>query len=218
MPTRCCWPPDSSVGRWPTRSASPTRSRASRARRFRSRPWPYSRGSSTFARAVSRGRRLYTWNTNPIFLFLISASRFPPREPTSSPSSTYLPDVGTSRHPSIFISVDFPDPDGPMTAVSSPRRKDRLTPLRAGTPTVPMVYTLVTFCSSIIVAIPRTYRPPPPPSPGPPPPPGRLPPPKLPAPPPNRPRKAPNAPPVVALSVSMTTYSASATPSSTTAQ
>ena len=30
--TRCCWPPESSIGRWSARSASPTRSSAARAR------------------------------------------------------------------------------------------------------------------------------------------------------------------------------------------
>ena len=34
--TRCCWPPESSPGRWSTRSARPTRSSASSARCVRS--------------------------------------------------------------------------------------------------------------------------------------------------------------------------------------
>ena len=36
MATRCCWPPESSVGLWCARSASPTASRAARARAVRS--------------------------------------------------------------------------------------------------------------------------------------------------------------------------------------
>ena len=36
--TRCCWPPDSSLGRWAARSASPTAARAARARSRRWRP------------------------------------------------------------------------------------------------------------------------------------------------------------------------------------
>ncbi len=32
------------------------------------------------------------------------------------PLNSYLPDVGVSRQPSMFIRVDFPEPDGPMIA------------------------------------------------------------------------------------------------------
>jgi putative ABC transport system ATP-binding protein len=35
--TRCCWPPDSSLGSWSNRSPRPSRSRAARARAVRSR-------------------------------------------------------------------------------------------------------------------------------------------------------------------------------------
>ena len=39
---------------------------------------------------------------------------------TSTPLILYDPDVGTSRHPMMFISVDLPDPDWPMIATKSP--------------------------------------------------------------------------------------------------
>jgi hypothetical protein len=35
--TRCCWPPESSLGSWSKRSPSPSRSKAARARAARSR-------------------------------------------------------------------------------------------------------------------------------------------------------------------------------------
>ena len=64
--TRCCWPPESSPGLCPTRSASPTRAvtSASQARsgfRFASRS-----GSVMFCAAVSDGTRLKDWKTKPI--------------------------------------------------------------------------------------------------------------------------------------------------------
>src|SRR5436190_1246340 len=42
------------------------------------------------------------------------------------------------------MSVDLPDPLGPMTATSSPASMVRSTPRRAGTSTSPRRYTLVT--------------------------------------------------------------------------
>ena len=41
------------------------------------------------------------------------------------------------------ISVDFPDPDGPITAVKRPRSKVTLTPARAWTVASPVPYVLV---------------------------------------------------------------------------
>ena len=41
---------------------------------------------------------------------------------TSVPLSQYSPDVGVSRQPITFISVDLPEPDGPMMATYSLRR------------------------------------------------------------------------------------------------
>src|SRR5579872_6155880 len=39
---------------------------------------------------------------------------------TFSPSSQISPDVGRSRQPIRFTSVDLPEPDGPMIAIHSP--------------------------------------------------------------------------------------------------
>ena len=68
MATRCCSPPDSSMGRWLARFSIPTNSKASMAEtRAAFRRWPaYSDGSATFSAAVSVGTRLNAWNTNPI--------------------------------------------------------------------------------------------------------------------------------------------------------
>ncbi len=66
--TRCCWPPDSSLGRWCSRSPRPTVAmilvepavvvgRCAPARRA---------GSVMFSAAVSVGSRLNDWNTKPM--------------------------------------------------------------------------------------------------------------------------------------------------------
>ena len=44
--------------------------------------------------------------------------------PSRCPSTTTSPDVGESRPPARLSRVDLPDPDGPMTATSSPAADD----------------------------------------------------------------------------------------------
>src|SRR5213078_3826579 len=77
------------------------------------------RGSSTLCSAVARGSRLKVWNTNPISLLRMRASASSSRSETFWALSQYSPDVGVSRQPIRFMSVDLPDPDGPMTATYS---------------------------------------------------------------------------------------------------
>src|SRR5439155_27062290 len=87
--TRCCWPPDSSVGSWSSRSPSPSRSRAAVARATRSRrptPW-YRSGVATLSRAEVRGSRLYDWNTNPIVRLRSFARPSSPRDAIGVPAS-----------------------------------------------------------------------------------------------------------------------------------
>src|SRR2546430_6062346 len=47
------------------------------------------------------------------------ASSSSARSLTFWPFNQYSPDVGVSRQPIRFMSVDLPDPDGPMTATYS---------------------------------------------------------------------------------------------------
>src|SRR5690606_41415929 len=70
--------------------------------------------------AVVRGNRLKVWKTKPISLFRISASSLSFILLTSFPFSIYSPEVGVSKHPRIFIKVDFPEPEGPIRATYSP--------------------------------------------------------------------------------------------------
>ena len=64
--SRCCSPPDSTPGRRPATSCTPSRSISARARARASAPSPASRaGSSTFSSPVSSGSRWKNWNTKP---------------------------------------------------------------------------------------------------------------------------------------------------------
>jgi hypothetical protein len=63
-----------------------------------------------------------------------------------------------SRHPRIAIKVDFPEPDGPMSARNSPRSTVRSTPRRArtATPFEPNVFVrLLVSMMGVIARIPE---------------------------------------------------------------
>ena len=77
--------------------------------------------SIVYAIALVRGMRLNAWKTKPIFIFRVSARSFFDIVETSTPSRMYVPLVSRSRHPMMFIIVDLPDPEGPITATNSPR-------------------------------------------------------------------------------------------------
>ena len=55
----------------------------------------------------------------------------------SWPPTYTWPEVGRSRPAMQCMSVDFPDPDGPMTAVNRPRSKVTVMPARACTAACP---------------------------------------------------------------------------------
>jgi hypothetical protein len=133
--TRCCWPPDSSDGRWRDRSASPTLSSAAAARRRRSAD-PMRSGTSaasTFSAADSVGTRLNVWKTNPMARARSRVSSASPIRPRSRPSSLSCPEVGRSRPPSRFSSVDLPCPVRPRMATHSPSATVRPTSQTART-------------------------------------------------------------------------------------
>ncbi len=56
---------------------------------------------------------------------------------SSCPSITTDPDVAMSSPASRCMSVDFPDPEGPMIAVNCPAGKDSVTPASACTAVSP---------------------------------------------------------------------------------
>ena len=122
MDTRCCWPPESWLGRFFSLSPRPTCSNTSRARACRSaRETPaYTSGTSTFSIRFSRGSRLYCWKMKPSISLRTAASSLRLILPTSRPLSRYTPWVGTSRQPMMFMQVDLPEPDWPTMATNSP--------------------------------------------------------------------------------------------------
>ena len=89
--------------------------------------------------AFSEGRRLNCWKTKPILRLRTWASSSSDMVLTSSPARRKEPDVGTSRQPRMCISVDLPEPDGPMTATYSPAAMSKETPRRASTSSDPLL-------------------------------------------------------------------------------
>src|SRR5215207_8770020 len=118
--TRCCWPPDSSAGLWARRSRSPTAS-ITRSTQARSGLRPaMARGSSTFSAAVRVGSRLKAWNTKPTLSRRSRVSCFSDSLLSSTSAMKICPEVIRSSPARQCISVDLPEPDGPMMAVKRP--------------------------------------------------------------------------------------------------
>ena len=102
------------------RSASPTRSRASRARAAaRASPWSSS-GTWTFSSAVSVGMSWKLWKTKPTFSPRSRARASSVRAVRSAPSRSTEPALGVSRPASRPSSVVLPLPDGPTIATKAP--------------------------------------------------------------------------------------------------
>ena len=135
--TRCCCPPESSLGRWSSRSPIPSRLITVSYQSWSTLRPAMSDGSVMFSAAVKVGTRLNDWNTNPIRSrrrMVIFLSDRPVR--SVSPMWT-RPLVATSSPARQCIRVDLPDPDGPMMAVNSPDRNDNVTPRSAWTSVSP---------------------------------------------------------------------------------
>jgi hypothetical protein len=71
-----------------------------------------------FSCAVRTGTRLKDWKTNPSLSRRSCVSFLSSRLASSTPSTTTEPDVGVSSPANRCMSVDLPDPEGPITAVS----------------------------------------------------------------------------------------------------
>jgi hypothetical protein len=94
-------------------------------------------GSVTFSSAVSIGSRLKNWKTKPMwrrrsFVRSLSFSVL-----SSTPSIATEPLLGRSSPARMCISVDLPEPDGPITAVRWPRGIVSDTPRSASTAVSP---------------------------------------------------------------------------------
>ena len=95
-------------------------------------------GKATFSKADWRGSRLKVWKTKPISLFLTAASSFSDISDTSCPFRMYLPVLGVSKQPTIFIRVDLPEPEGPMKATYSPLFTEMVTSFKASITSSPI--------------------------------------------------------------------------------
>ena len=99
-----------------------------------------------FSSTVMWGKRLNCWNTMPIFCrcwlrFMCLSMR-------SSPSKMTCPPSGRSSRFRQRRKVDLPEPEGPMTHITSPLLISTLTPLRASLPSKTFLrfLTLITLC------------------------------------------------------------------------
>ncbi len=94
-------------------------------------------GSRMFSSAVRTGSRLNDWKMKPILSRRSSVSFLSSSEAISTPSMTTEPLVGRSRPARQCISVDLPEPDGPMIAAYRPAAKPTVTPASAFTAASP---------------------------------------------------------------------------------
>src|SRR3954468_19524922 len=144
MATRCCWPPESSDGRWVRRSVSPVRPSSSSSQRFSGLVPAIDSGRTTFSSAVSIGSRLKNWNTKPMWRRRSIVSLRSSSVVISSPAIVTDPLVGLSSPARMCMSVDLPEPEGPITATSSPAATSSETPRSASTAVAPSPYRRTT--------------------------------------------------------------------------
>ena len=90
-----------------------------------------------FSAAVSIGSRLKNWKMKPMWSRRSFVSAASSRPLTSTPATVTSPEVGWSSPARMCISVDLPEPDGPITAVRRPAAMSSETPRRASTAVSP---------------------------------------------------------------------------------
>src|SRR3954471_4341359 len=118
--TRCCWPPESSDGLCDRRSPRPTLATTSSSQAGSGLAPARRVGSTMFSAAVSIGSRLKNWKMKPMWSRRSLVSSSSPRPLMSTPETVTSPEVGLSRPARMCMSVDLPEPEGPMTAVRRP--------------------------------------------------------------------------------------------------
>ena len=80
-----------------------------------------------FSRALIVGSRLNDWKMKPMRRRRSRVSALSLREVASTWPMTTRPSVGVSSPAAQCMSVDLPEPEGPMMAVNWPRRKSTVT-------------------------------------------------------------------------------------------
>jgi len=120
--TRCCWPPESSSGRWAAWLAIPVSSSmaATRSRRSLGRRPAMRSGIPTFSAADSIGTSPKDWKMKATRSRRIASRSRSDIWFTSRPSTHTRPSVGSSRPPMMFSRVVLPEPDRPRKATSCP--------------------------------------------------------------------------------------------------
>ena len=109
-----------------------------------------------FSLALSVGSRLNCWKTKPILSRRSSVSCFSVSRVMSTSPMNACPELRRSSPAAHCMSVDLPDPDGPMIAVNRPGSKPTVTPSSARTSASPEPYTLVaprTWAAQVSVAV-----------------------------------------------------------------
>ena len=91
-----------------------------------------------FSSAVSIGSRLKNWKMKPMWRRRSMVRAVSERPVTSVSPIQTSPAVGWSRPARMCMSVDLPEPEGPITATSSPSATSSVTPRRASTAVSPM--------------------------------------------------------------------------------
>ena len=94
-------------------------------------------GSAMFSAAVSIGSRLKNWKMKPMWSRRSFVSSLSSRLLMSTPATVTSPEVGLSSPARMCMSVDLPEPEGPMTAVRRPAVMSTETPRRASTAASP---------------------------------------------------------------------------------
>ena len=122
MATRCCWPPESSLGRCSAFAPMPTMSIARATRLSRSALdifcLPVVSGNSTFLATVMCDHSARSWNTmERLRLF---TGTLVPGPKTSRPANWITPASGVSSPAMQRSRVDLPQPEGPRTETNSP--------------------------------------------------------------------------------------------------
>jgi len=125
MAARCCWPPESSDGRWCIRSPRPTfcRSSVALALSCEPAPLPKTAPSTTFSRAVNGCSRLKVWKTMPTCSArnrsrAVNRSSFTPSIDRFSSSSNSATPVQPGSHAMSRARMSSGDGEGQRTGSS----------------------------------------------------------------------------------------------------
>lgn len=94
-------------------------------------------GSAIFSAAVSVGTKLKDWKINPSRSRWSSVIWRSESSDSAVPPIYASPDVNPSSPAIVCMSVDFPDPDGPIIAVKVLRSNSTFTPSSAVTTVSP---------------------------------------------------------------------------------